>query len=1808
MPTRDNPFDSPFYAEIRGTGLRSRTDISISGTEGVENPFDTFTPTYRTQVLGPGPSKLGSFAGGVKEGVLHPVRAIVGRDEPEERPDGWTLGNTVAEIAGEFAGFGLSFLPFFKATQLGLKGMGFGARAASGAFVRTPGFAIAEGGISGALFEAGSDLHEDVATRMAIGGTAGAAFDAVLVGIGRAWRGRMPKEMTVTDQTIMGPASQRPLIGPSRQLAPPGGVGRRVQVDPHPAAVSMERNLHPDGAKSFDEALVKMKVLQEDEQLEMAAVRVASVFRPLGLVELVGIQSPGQVVRSLKKVLPDSDILVAPQKVAAEETPLYKVLIMDREPRRALELVGSDLHQVKEQFLGGGKPSLTLSEAMDLIRKQTAAEEGIPVHHVPSKTVREAAESRFGDVPPGELHGFADLVQKDIWVRSTGDELAEQFDTLVHEFTHQVTWMISGSKLTPSGPVNLPEISRLLLGVDSVLDDATLFSARLNLEDELRNATAEVVRRRLKSQSLGEAIDITLERPDYFFKDSELLSRLAELMFIDPAKAREIAPQATRLFAERIEQHSPKLQKILSKTEHKVILQQLEGLWVKDADGSKLYKRVLQEFTPENRVQYQRHGHFEGMEVFLEGKPVVVSKAAVKAGDNITVRNPLTGLERTIPQGAVHYPILADMALRNKGIIEQVKQFLKKPPEWMGVVLRDKPAIDEAATLARKEAAMRKAREKLPDWWNEDYEQLLRERARQLPDGTYTVADEMGAYPAALGQGKGIVDNAGNIERLGLQILGVVEPQPIQRWTARKAIVKMEGFERVSSVDEFWKANKVEHAQVLRRLTENPPGEELTPEFIIKEILREKGAPGLIVNDNGRFMMFVADESAVVASPDQMAQRWFKNIDGEIGDPWIEPSHENAMESLLLMSGVSPRELDFFKKLNPFEDLLQEVAEENGLMGRIMRGSALAEKEAAELVAQGALTEPVEIAASRSGLRVDRTTDGELRLMSQSHEEILRTNDEAVAMSYINQTGPDVNVPILDADSPIPTAGAVPPPASRPPKPFEQLEQTWSQRLLDSTQLFGAVFTAMENFAKSAERRGFGAAFTRVFHPIQEGLQRVDHQLRYLKRDILQNRTFQEQVRVIEDLANQVGKGLMGKGAKQRQELVTRSLEQMSREEIAAPGGLLKRGMTENEINLANTIRGLGLQDDIPRLASSIRMAQLAVKNKTDFFRKVRALEQRGISKEFRETLHRMMDEIDEMPDNVPDILRHTLQLNEKELTVAGMIDSIGKAGSEDVSLFAISRYASASQEKGSGREAFMRLHEFSPIERKLAEETERAYKAAFEIHGLDSRKEIAGYWPHMRKWIEQGFGPREDFISNYLPESAEWSADRILSGELNIYNMDPVLTSYKHIRSMLMKQEVEPLLPDVREALAMIQARGANGERVHRIMSEYLHEAMGRPHASFAKVHQAIEMATEILIGKKVDPDFTRNVINSVGSVANMAAIPFRPLLILRNHFQTPAHIFPRTGISDGMRGLNKAMSEEGFKEAVEKGIVTHNVLPVHATTEVHGFDTSRLNRRLQRVFAKGFEWYQYPDDIGRATAFFAAKGRITRHEGMYRAGKISWEEFKARAKINTYDSIDIQRFEDLWHAGKFEDAKDYIGSRLARETIFRYGRANHPAGWGSVAGRLYGTFGTWPTQYKDYLLQGLARGSTRDRMEFLAIHSAINASMLGAGAAVGIDLMTWLSFPSLNYTGGPLADLSVSVIQSFGGSPTEQDLAKRNIRNMFPSLENPKSIFIPGSFFINDLVNAVTADGAGEAMFEGLGLRELRDSRSNPFAHMNW
>lgn len=1647
------------------------------------NPVDDLIGQLPIHTIIPRPPSLGEmFAQGLGAGLLHPIQSITGTEAGDTT--GLTNAQAGSKVAGEILGMGVSFIPFLKGAQLALKGVGLAARM-SPALLR-----LAEGALAAGTYEVASGPLEQAPERVAKGAAFGLAMEAGFMGAAAVWRGRFPSTMNTPD-------------------LPTANVDG---VAVHPDALKVEQYLRPIESQNTDEIVLKLRQLGDvSQQMEFVAAEVAKTFKPGGLAIIPGIQKPQELVNYLGRTMPEMKFSFRPT-----EGGLYEVLMADAQAQSRMRLV--------QGAKGGREPVLSFDQAVRLVETDAPLEPGVPVFRGTKDEVNRRYAAGKGNVPTHVL-GYARYNP----TRSIGlvDNPAYRFEVLIHEYTHILTARTSTRRLTglteePASMLGLSSISELWKfgpkhprAAPTQLEGPAISKwAKARFEDniatvraELENATVETVRRFQEAidgtpVTIKRAQQIIKDRPGYYHSDTELVSRLTELMFLDPMKARELAPRATRMMSNFIRKESPKLRILLKKKELKNINDIITDLWIKQGDDVFYFKREPFQLTDKMRRQFAQRGVFEGMEVMRNGKPYEVGVLS-STGDQVKLRKPKTGelLDEFIPVSEVHRPLFPAVVQRDAEVLGKVKSLFDAPPAWVGVVLGD-----------------------------------------NIAQGVRRAVVELGDFEFATSFGRWVREN-------------------------RQLITKDS------------------NPEVMAKFT----GGRESIEDLVAEALKAKGKNGLAINDNGRYLLFVADGKAVRLSDEILSPQLVDGpIDGQLPfgsdkavtgkSRWIEVSHRNLSESLLRSVGVGDRELPHYLRLDPLADVASRIMDVD--VREALRNSARVTEVAN-------IREPAENVAASYGFRIDRTEGGEFRVLSREHVEVARLPNEDAARQYMAQSGPQ-DMSALDVGGHTPTDFVASSGTTSPPPRFQAqaAPRRFSERLLDSTTLFASTFSALENWAKAAERTGLGPAFTKIFEPAQKAIQRVDWELAKIKRDLLGGKTFNEQLRHIEGLA---------RGMKPEQQAnVVRYIEYMSKEEIAAPGGLLQRGMTDNEIRIAQEFERLGMQDDIPRLMATDRLIGAILKSRDQFLIKSAQMQRMEVTPEIKATIDKLRAYADETPTH--EAVMDYLGLSQEERFALKIIESSKGTNGDMFSIFAVSRYASAKPLKRgfrTGREQFASDHGMTSREVVLAQEMDKTYEAAFRMSGLDPKRQIGGYWPHLRKFAEYGFTPEADFIRRHLPDAVEWSALRFRTGELDIYSMDPVMTTFKHVRNMLMKKEFDPILPDIKEALGVTKQIDP---RTHRIMSEYIQEIMGKPHASFDKVQQAINQSWKNMTGRELPDNFVKGMVNTLTALGYGATIPFRPALIIRNYFSILQMVTPRTGFRAFLDGAQVALTKEGMEEAAKAGAITANVAPVFGTSEVFEFGATKLNRRLQRLLEKGFSWYQKADDLGRSVAFHAQKSNIKAHMDDLFQGRIDYETFKNKSKINTFDPIDIQEFDRMWGAGQYEEAANMMGIRLARESIFRYGHANHPAGWGSIYGRLFGQFGTWPVQYKDYVLQGMTRGTTKDRLEFGAIHASINMGVVGAGLAVGMDLRSWVSFPSLNYTGGPFADLAISGIQAIGGSPQERELAIRNIMFQVPTLDDPSSIFVPGSYLLADLMRMGDADNLAEAGFVGSGFKFLK------------
>lgn len=1622
------------------------------------------------------------FTHGLAQGFMYPFRIFTGK--PEDEIDGTlAAGFSVSKLAGEFVGMGLSFIPFWKGAQFGLRGLGL-TRGMTKAGER-----IARGTTSVAVFEGGAaEKIEDIPARAAFGAVLGAGGEAAFLAMSRRWR-----------------------------------AGRKSSVegvDVDPDALRLEMAMRPNQRDDPSRVAEKLKELGDfDAQLDHATGRLAARTSGFESVLIPGIKDPQRFEQVVKGIRPDIQVH---RRFIDDQ---WEVLLHDPTKRRPVELRSQRMSSDPEKLFE--EAALIVAGGSDPIPPISVYSYSV-VGELPQGLQHRVSPDWWGfhagDVPAiGVRKGFAQELKGSGNQLRTGVEAWDRVAVLVHEYTHALhkfafkyqalSAIFDGlpySQVTHPGSVNPVDINfrglvRQQLGMGATQDftgdllrslpDGTMVKEIVDLAVE--NVAASY--RLSRSEALDRAQNYVARKFDsYFGTDTEAFSWAVEAMFLFPDRARKIAPQFTKEVGEMFEALSPAMQELFKfDSRFRNIHDHLTGHWVRFGDEARFFRDYTVRLGRKQVNQWKSEGAFSGMGV-LHGGEWVEYVRRIDA-DQIMIKFRKTGETKVVPQTSIQRPVFTKMMVNDQKLRSAVGKVMDRP-----------------------------------------------------------------------------------LQTLALTVRNEAEPG------LRRAILPLDDFARTDNLHKYMRevADRLESIPVPEAAQGLSPTEQRYVR--LAELLRQDGQAGLVIDDDGLMRIFLADDNALQTGAHMISPEFQLPVDYMLptqqrGYSIIQPSWTSQVESRLAMAGVPARDMEFFVG-EALQHMGRKVQDQIDPDLWNMYRSALGRFR--ELTPRGKEN------LKAAGMKTEQTA-GKQTVVKNTDEAVLaRVNTDQELETVASKLTPE-GFSQLDAEAPLPTeivdsGGSL----GTQPKAHSILKTMstaeGAERASSVLQLYTSVFTAMENVAKSMEQVGLGPLYTKVYLPTQRAMTAIKNEMHVVARPELGGKTV---ITALQDIQKKAKKM-----ARNRQEKVIDYIEFMTREEIASPGGFLPRGMNERELKAAVQLERLGLHTEMPRLLATDRLIRSYMHSQTRFAGAAAQLRRaRDADPQLLEMLNRLESGTKELK-SVSDVLDF-LGLTKEERWAMKLIQDGKKLGLDKMSLPAVIRYAEApTLPKGfkTGREWFASTQGMSSFEVSVANDIERVLDLGFNMAGLDSKRQLGGYWPHLRRMTEQGFVPTDGYLRQGIPEAMDWASARIRTGEIDVYDKDIFLTPYRYMRGLLMKQHFDPVLPEVR---GILEALKTQDHRAWRIMDEYVNDLMGIPHASFKKLNQVFSGFAEA-IGKTLPARTAENLVNLATSLSYGATIPFRPALIARNWFQAVQTIPARTGWESFMDGVNRALRKENFDELVKKGVIPIHQAPLHATSEVFDPRNLKMTRNMQNLVDRGFRWYKTADDFGRAMAFYAQKHRIAKWQDAVMQGQISWEDFLQRAKITTFGDADVAEFTRLWRADKFTEAADHLGAVLARETHFRYGDANRPAGWGGVTGRLFGQFGTWPVQYKDFILQGLTRGTTKDKVEFATWVATTNMGIVAAGAAVGLDLSGWVNFSSLNYTGGPYGNLAVSAVKAWGGTEQEKALARRTLTYAFPSLQHPQSIFIPGSYLLGDISSAFEQRSFAEGAIRASGFRFLEGS----------
>ena len=1743
--------------------------------------IDETDPTsLRARLLAPGrspstalaqPFPIGTgaaFMAGVGEGLTD-FLTIAGMDYEGVKPV--TGGEKFVKGVGHLAGLIGAFVPFSYGTGFAMRGLGLakGANAMNPAVFKfaqtTTAFGLQE-------FGAGETPKEGVKR-----GLMGAAFAGGIEGFVLAKRLKSAAKLPM------------PTSGVGSEAAAAG-----AEYVVHPDLVTLYRDLNIFGTDDVQKIVDKLVLLgDETAGFQEAAAALGQLYAPNGLTIVSALTDPARFARFIQKENPWTKfyfrntggkigaLTEAESKrwVATDGVPgTHEVLMHDTRYVTRLERVAGRDPRLKEtlKFLGTGE-AIPLTDAYKLLLTDVPGEM-LPTPQLfrLGKGSKRAAEQLGKGVRGRTVFEHNSSSGEIELLMEIGGGPFSELSTLAHEYSHAFTSVwdnVTGQRRTSTLREVFGEIAPAEAGART--GESMTVAHGHPLVKALKQAQEEVLifgymTEQKMSLSLAKktAKAFREKKRDYFNRDEELTSWFFELMLLDPKKARGLAPQAVNVLAKRITDDSPKLMRLMSRKGNG--FSEAMGLrWAEDRAGKKVWSVLAPlRFTEKQIRNWKAYGLIDGMEVrygTAQETHVVLKTVAGtgrdKALNRVQLQNARTGAKFTVDRSKVTRPTYPRMALQSKLVGDHLSTLMKKSQGWMGFV-------------------------------------------RGNADGSFQ---------------RGVVDLA--------------------KFARAESFVKY--MQRHQA--EILKGGKISSIKDMRNA--------------VMEHVRTSGKEGLVLEEGGIVTEIFPVSQKSIRMGERLSASTGLTVDnigvipsaqGGSDIVRIVPSYRNRVTSILRENGAPEREIDWFIDISKRTEQKQyKGILEDEIIQAHERALEIANNKVREeqlTSVYGIQINPLGHKAAEVGARIDETMTGALRITADDGSVIAKVGTEREAEALLNKIGPDDALPHLDDGKPATTesfgpglGGPVDKAGSSIPADWEatQFDLGTRRKWLHGWRTgIGKIITPMGSVFRSIEALGKGPAFTKIFEPTQLALKQLDNWIAAKKWDALGKQS-------IIDAAELVDRAV-AKMLPERRRLAVLLDEHMTREQIAAPGGFFERGASSHELGVVDVILNKGslgggrFADEVLKYVQLNQLIDQGVGNAT----KMRTL----VLPEIEARIAK--GQYDPKFQEVVDMIKTTaLEAETREATIASMALSADEKAmleyvnkllvqhanpKEEFNILMIARLAGAQGEKEGGIKAFTQAHGFTQKELGMVRDRAQILDAVFEGEGLNRTMLMKGNMPMLRKANELGLHiDNKIFQTEEMEGMRQWIGSRLKSGGINPHDFEPYVSMMRHVQNVGARKYLDPIWKDTMEWAATIKAKDP---RLGRVVDEYMEEIRGIGHDSFQRLNLAInQMYGAITGGKQLPADVGERWVNTMLKFGYQASIPFRPALVMRNAFQMQLSL-PYLGPEAWRKGFIQSMKDEGFSKAVAGFAIDPNAYPLASSREAFGvanqgkffaFMSEKYSPELAESLVKaghgwddfmrkGLDWYRSPDDLGRSVAYLGTIEKFAPAFAKYEAETVAghslaaMEKLKGTMRSSWFGEVVDAEFERLILAGDHNGAASFLGRQLADKTHFLYGHANHPSGWRTVAGRLFGQFGTFPAQYLDYALDAASTQTLKEAIGFWAYNGVMNAGVVAAGSAVGLNLKSWAIMPSLQYTGGPYADMALSMINMVGGSDMEQRMARRNLMLFFPfevdwddraiRFENLESAFVPLSYALGDWEDAFGQNDLFKGLMTGLGFQYIK------------
>jgi hypothetical protein len=241
-------------------------------------------------------------------------------------------------------------------------------------------------------------------------------------------------------------------------------------------------------------------------------------------------------------------------------------------------------------------------------------------------------------------------------------------------------------------------------------------------------------------------------------------------------------------------------------------------------------------------------------------------------------------------------------------------------------------------------------------------------------------------------------------------------------------------------------------------------------------------------------------------------------------------------------------------------------------------------------------------------------------------------------------------------------------------------------------------------------------------------------------------------------------------------------------------------------------------------------------------------------------------------------------------------------------------------------------------------------------------------------------------------------------------------------------------------------------------------------------------------------------------------------------------------------------------------------------------------LGTRLNRISHSAFKMFKGSDDYTRLVAYNTGSVLMDRAYDAIRKGDIdlntvngkrAFLELSGLGKTDKFLADELfarvkRGFADGEDANVLASAKLTWGQKLIDDTMFIYNQSQVPMAFDGVVGKAFGRYGTYSVGYRANLWRGLKYGTTSDKIGFITRFIGNQAALWGAFSALGIRATNFFPGQPAVFTGGPMFDLGLTIIQSADTSSYAGRQARGELGNALQQL-------VPGTLQYHYLKKAI-------------------------------